>query len=219
MIGIRPLVVQRNLQILASSQLFHAPSSLVHHTPGARGLLGVHEDHHVALFVDPGFIQLRRVQNDPEYRRVVLQGRHDRLSTAVEPRVEQSFQALQLMGVIEDDPGDRPPIRSTLRRANLMPPPLPQNIKHFGSLQLLVGHAVRIQNHATAGFEDARYLRLTGANPAGQPNDRFLACRLNRGQIPARQPLTASIAPGENSSRRTRFQPARPDRFQPAIPQ
>lgn len=183
MIGTCLLRIQRILEILPTCQLLFRPSTRLRHALGATCRVRVYKNHSIAAPVQPGFQQLRCIQNDRQDTRVGSMFRYKYLDPSQNPRVEKLFQPDQLVWIAEHYCRSRLVIHLALRRANSISPPPPQFLHHIGRAKLFVCDPVKIYDRCPQRFEDLPYRGLSGSDTADKTDDRHLEFRKDSRQF------------------------------------
>ncbi len=172
-IGRLSLNVKRQLFLFAPLHLGPVPTAGRRKPlkPGFFGAIDINQ--HVALMVQPCFQQQRAVfDHRPAWGRL-KETLTRSLPGLVDQRVDQLFQSMQFMRLIEDDLADLFAVNLALRIQNMIAPPRPQGCFDPLGLQRFVSELIGVDDPAAKVGKDPRDRALAGPWRAQQADDRL----------------------------------------------
>lgn len=146
MIGTHLLYVKRILQILPPRELLYRPAAGPGHPVVASGLIRFDKNHRITKLIQPGLIQLRRIEHNRPYLRVCKVPRHKFLAGSAKSGVDQILQSGQFAPVAKNDRRNRLAVNAPIRRENGSAPPPPHRRDDFRGLEFRVGEPIEINN-------------------------------------------------------------------------
>lgn len=166
------LNVQRALQIFSSDQLLPIPTPRRH---ARQPLLerGIHEDQVVALLLQSHLEQEWYIPHVRNNLRIIGRCIHGRLTTRGDPRMNQAFQPLDLIGMGKNNSGDGRAVDIALAVENRVSPPFPQGLLDGGLLVRFPGVLIGVQNQAAQFAEEAGDRGFAAADSSRQADDGF----------------------------------------------